>query len=52
MLINCENFLRNERITNESEKNNVTRIATTTIMLILICLIKYCAIVIVSSLYN
>ncbi len=52
MLINCERILRNERITSESEKDNATHIATTTIMLTIICLIKYCAIVIALSSYN
>jgi len=52
MSISCERTLRNERITNENKKDNATRIATTTTMLILICSIKYRAIVIASLSYN
>jgi hypothetical protein len=46
MLINCKRSLKSKRIANESKKSNVTRIATTTTILIIICLIKYCAIVV------
>jgi hypothetical protein len=50
-LINCERNLKSERTTNESEKSNATRIATMTIMLTIICSIKYCAIVVASLTY-
>ncbi len=46
MLISCKRILRNKRITNKSEKDNATRIATTTIMLTIIYSIKYRTIVI------
>jgi len=49
MSINCEFFLKNKRITNESEKDSAMYIATTTIMLIIIYSIKYCAIIIALS---
>ncbi len=52
MLISCENFLRNKYIASKSEKDNATYIATTTIILTITCLIKYCAIVILLLLYN
>jgi len=51
MLINCERNLKSKRIVNESEKKNATHIATTTTILIIICLIEYRVIVIVSLLY-
>ena len=50
MLISCERTLRNKRIISENKKDNATRIVTTTIILIIIYLIKYRAIVIVLSL--
>ena len=34
MSISCKRNVKNKRITNESEKSNVTRIATTTTILI------------------
>ncbi len=46
MLISCKRILRNKRITNKSEKDSATRIATTTIMLTIIYSIKYRTIVI------
>jgi len=46
MLINCKRSLKSKRIANESKKSNVTRIATTTNILIIIFLIYYCAIVV------
>jgi len=52
MLINCEKTLRNKYIANKSKKDNATRIAITTIILIITCSIEYYAIVIVSLLYN
>ncbi len=52
MLISCERILGNKRIANKSKKDNATYIATTTIILTIICSIKYCAIVIVLLLYN
>jgi len=33
MLINCERNLKSERVTNKSEKNSATRIATIAIIL-------------------
>ncbi len=52
MLINCERTLRNKYITSKSKKSSAIRIATTTIILTIICLIEYCAIVIALLLYN
>jgi len=52
MLISCEKTLKNKRTTNKSEKDSAMRIAITAIILIIICLIKYRAIVIALSLYN
>jgi len=52
MSINCEKTLRNKRTTNKSKKDSATRIATTTIMLTIIYLIKYRAIVIALLSYN
>jgi len=52
MLISCKRTLRNKRTTNKSKKDSVIRIATTTIILTIIYLIKYRTIVIASSSYN
>ena len=49
--MSCERSLKNERATNESEKSSATRIATTTTILTIICLIEYCVIVVVLLLY-
>jgi len=51
MSISCKRNLKNKYIISESEKSNVTYIATTTTILTIICLIKYCAIVVVLLLY-
>jgi len=52
MLISCERILRNKHTTNKNKKDSATHIATTTIILTITCLIKYCKIVIVLSSYN
>jgi len=49
--MSCERNLKNECVTNESEKSNATRIATTTTMLTMTCSIEYRAIVVVSLTY-
>ncbi len=51
MLINYERSSKNKRIISEVKKDNATRIITTTIMLIIICSIKYRAIIVVSQSY-
>jgi hypothetical protein len=51
MLINCKRNLKSKYIISENKKSNAIYIATITTILIIICLIDYCAIVIVLLLY-
>ncbi len=51
MLISCKRNLKSKYIASKDKKSNAMHIATIATILMIICLIEYCAIVIILLLY-